>query len=263
MNCFVCNNNMRFYFQKKFEFAGLETVDYFQCSSCGFVISKTHLDMSEDTWGKLNADYHLGYQKSENNVDDPNWLTRLKLQKDVIYQLSTTGLLNLELPWVDYGCGDGKLADLLTSKGVNVLKYDRFLSSNGYLSENELLSQKYGLVINTSVFEHVLDIKDLDYIASLVDEDGVLAVHTWVGEEVPRDPEWFYLLPVHCSFYTNESMQILFERWGFKTSIYHPDSRLWFWFKKENIHVEEVIQNFKSEKGAKFHFKKGFMDYWK
>jgi len=69
---------------------------------------------------------------------------------------------------------------------------------DGYVSKKSL-SDRYIVVINTSVFEHAREIETLDEIAELVDEDGVPALHVLVPESVPRDPPWFYLLPVHCT----------------------------------------------------------------
>lgn len=202
------------------------------------------------------------------NQDDPKWEVRLTAQAATIVKLAKSNLLVRELPWVDYGCGDGKLANLLTECKLLTLKFDRymFLGSKGYLTEADLTSTKYSVVINTSVFEHVRSIETLDKIAGLIAEAGVLALHVLVRESIPQDPTWFYLLPIHCAFYTNKSMQILFDRWGFDSSVYHLESRMWFWFKKNDDALSTFKKIIEQEKVAginEFYFKKGFMDYWK
>lgn len=146
------------------------------------------------------------------------------------------------------------------------MKYDKYLGkSQGYLSEDKLKHQKFSFVITTAVFEHVRDIESLDEINNLVGINGVLATHTIVMEQIPCNPDWHYLLPVHCTFFTNKSMQILFERWDYKASLYHPLSRLWFFFKNDDGlqgKISRLNDQAKSNEDI-YHYKQGFMDYWK
>lgn len=144
------------------------------------------------------------------------------------------------------------------------MKYDNYMKDTAqkYLADSELLEGSFDFVITTSVLEHVRSINSLDKIAGLVSPEGILSIHTVVREIIPEDPNWFYLLAVHCSFFTNRSMQILFNRWGFESSLYHVDSRLWFWFKKTPVELENVLASVNKEKQNLF-FKKDFMDYWK
>lgn len=267
MNCMVCRNQMSPYFSKTFNVYELRDVEYWRCHGCGFVGSKTHAKMKVHDWETLNQKYHATYQGRESNEDDPRWRERLNTQARVINDLFSLGLLPRNLPWVDWGCGDGKLPDLLKARfGLSLLKYDGYKKGEDYLSENELTSSHFGFVINTSVFEHVSDRKVLDGIEGLVAPSGVFGIHTLVAEEIPQDPAWFYLLPVHCSFFTNKSMQVLFEEWGYSSSVYHVDAQLWFWFKREPDHVGEIILAANLQPGReklKYQFKRGFMDYWK
>jgi 2-polyprenyl-3-methyl-5-hydroxy-6-metoxy-1,4-benzoquinol methylase len=172
--------------------------------------------------------------------------------------------LPTKLPWVDYGCGDGKLADMLSeNKQLRIKKYDKYTKHNDLLSYDDLIRTKYSVVINCSVFEHVLSLESLEEITNLVADDGVLALHTLACEEIPKDPGWFYLLPVHCAFYTNRSMDILFANLGFNASVYHVDSRMWFWFRKNGDRVRQILHRQKKKMKGEYHFKFGFVDYWK
>jgi hypothetical protein len=117
-------------------------------------------------------------------------------------------------------------------------------------------------VFNTSIFEHIRNRETLNSINDLVAEDGILAIHTLVTEVIPQDPNWFYLLPVHCSFFTNKSMQILFDGWGYKASIYHVPSRMWFWFKKRSNFLNDLFNSGLLNSQEGFYFKQGFMNYW-
>lgn len=266
MECMICNASMSYYFSKNFggEF-NLYVVDYWKCGDCGFVISKTHKDMSTSEWEKLNKAVHSTYQGTDIAVYDPKWLTRLATQAKTLSRLVEMKVLPHQLPWVDYACGDGKLADLLTEGGLHTLKFDRYMHAGNdeYLTESQLLSRRYSNVINTSVLEHLLSLETFDQIASLVSDSGVLSIHTLVREDIPPDPEWFYLLPVHVAFYTNRSMQILFDKYGFKASVYHLGSTMWFWFKDDIDLVEQAVIQYNRTEADPLFFKKGFMDYWK
>ncbi len=258
--CFVCDGETTPYFSKDFDGrVGLGIADYFRCKNCGLVFSKTHLEMTQEEWEFINMRYHWFFGHME-NADDPQWRKRLYIQARTIAKLADDGILSKDLPWIDYGCGDGKLTYNLSKRNLTALKFDRYLSLglDGYLAEEDLLVGGYDVVINTSVFEHVRTIEVLDEIAGLVSENGALALHVMVREEIPQDPDWDYLLPAHCTFFTNKSMRILFERWGFQSSIYHPVSRMWFWFKQNNEAVETLANS-----SNKYYFKRGFVDYWK
>lgn len=263
-DCLICNSPTLPYFSKDFQGQyRLERVDYWRCKNCGFVLSKTHYDMSNDEWEVLNVDYHSSYQNQEYNPDDPRWFERLQAQVVSLTELAALDILPKSKAWVDYGCGDGNLASLLEKNHLPTLKYDRYMKQNpSYLKDTELQTQQYSVVINTSVFEHIRERETLDSINSLVSDEGVLVIHTLVNEVIPGTPDWFYLLPPHCSFFTNKSMQILFEDWGYDASIYHVPSRMWFWFRRNGDLVQRLFDQNLLNSAEGFYFKKGFMNYW-
>ena len=130
-----------------------------------------------------------------------------------------------------------------------------------YIGEHD--TRKYKLVINSAMFEHVLGRKHLDAVNNLVDEDGVLMLHTVICENIPNDPNWFYLTPmVHTAFHTNKSMDILMKQWGYVASIYAPQAKSWFLFKKDSPDIndlENAVSRINKELQTKyFHYKKGF-----
>ncbi len=262
--CIICGGRTRPYFTKDFGgICNLEQVRYRQCADCGFSFSATHYALSDNDWGTLNERYHLGFFGRDECADDPRWFERLSQQSEVLLCLESSGIFPADLPYYDYGCGDGKLADMLASKGMLVRKYDKFLGGDNsvYLTDEEVRRQKFGLVINTSVMEHVRDLQTLDEIADSVHPTrGVLAMHTWVGRVVPRDDLWFYLLPVHISFFTNKAMEILFSRWGFVASVYVVAPRMWFLFREEDL-ARKAYEQLKTMRNDVFH-KVGFVDYW-
>lgn len=222
--------------------------------------------MSENQWAEINHEYHARYQGTDTNIDDPNWIPRLNAQASLIKHSLKIGLLNNSRPWLDYACGDGKLSEMLSRLGdIHLAKYDEYMAgATGYLNAKELTPQKFGLVITTSVFEHLSKREHLNAIDALVAEDGVLGLHTLVRECIPLEPSWFYLLPVHCAFHTNRSMQILMSQWGYTCSVYNVESRLWFLFRGNDSTIEQIsTANNNHSNSPYLLFKNGFVDYWK
>jgi hypothetical protein len=263
--CIACGATLAPYFSKRFDALGLATVDYLRCPGCGFVESRTHAEMSTERWETLNHDYHAAYQGGDADPNDPRWLSRLQSQAEMLADATALGLLPRGQRWLDYACGDGKLASLVAERGLKLEKFDRYMGRGpSYLQEADLRPGTFGFVITTSVFEHLLRREEFDAIERLVSADGVLGLHTVVRDEVPADPSWFYLLPVHCSFHTNRSMSRLFEQWGYTCSVYHVESRLWLWFKGA-VEPRAAIVAAANERatGPRYVFKRGFVDYWK
>ena len=267
MKCLACNRSMKYLFRKSFPLLGLINVEYCKCPNCGFVASKTLAEMADHQWARLNGKFHATYQGTETDTNDPKWTVRLRRQANVIADLTSLGLMPRNRPWLDYGCGDGKLSSLMSkSHNLSLLKYEPCMNAPGYLPPEELMPGAFAFVISTSVFEHLRTRAQMECIADLIADDGVMGVHTLVAEQIPEDPSWFYFLPVHCSFFTNKSMQLIFNDWGYQASIYHVESQLWFWFKKGAHEVERVIITANQSSGReafRYLFKRGFMDYWK
>ncbi len=248
-NCIVCGGKTSYSFSKTFNRLGLGTVDYFTCADCGFTYSKTHFEMTPDEWSGLNEAYHNSYHGTNVAADDKNWFKRLAVQAEVLSDLSAIEAIPFD-EWIDYGCGDGKLADMLGDYGIHVEKYDKYLPETNTVN---VLVGKYNVVINTSVLEHLRTTEEIDEIFSLVSNRGVMALHTFVSKVIEPNPEWFYLLPVHCAFHTYQSMTKLFERYGFSASAYHEQARLWVLFKNP---PEEVLEE-------KYNYTNGsFVNYW-
>src|ERR1039458_3769392 len=122
MKCLICGSSMSFFFSKEFREYGLDTAEYWRCGACGFVVSKTHVEMAPAKWGALNHESHAAYQGTESNPDDPKWHTRLQNQVRMLNDIQAIGLLNRNGRWLDYGCGDAKLSGALrTQCNLNLL----------------------------------------------------------------------------------------------------------------------------------------------
>jgi hypothetical protein len=262
----ICDSKTEHFLHKYFEQLSLGDVEYDRCPNCGFVFSRTHYEMTDEAWESLNTRWVSQYQGTEENPEDPRWLERMEAQSRVINDMSELGLLP-KGRWVDYGAGDGKLsAKLAKEHNLTVEKYEH--SSNpakGYLRAEDLKPKAFDLVMHTAVIEHLRFRKQLDTIFDLVSDNGVMMLHTLVPENIPHDPNWFYLLSVHCSFFTNRSMQLLFEQYGYRCSIYNVASRMWVWFKQPIETIRPIIEKANARGDAQLHYilADHFVDYWK
>lgn len=254
---------MEYFFRKRFDRYELEEVDYLKCPECGFCASKTHFEMTAERWERLNEAFHSDSNQREDNPHNRN--QRYFNQALMIKLMSRHGLL-AEGEWLDWGCGVGSLARQLDGHfDLKLHTYDRYVTPQlNVLVDNELVGKGYDLVVNTAVFEHVRDRATLNEIESYVSAGGALAVHTLVPEAVPENPNWMYLLPVHCAFHTNKSMQLLMEQWGYGCSVYNEHAKLWVMFRDDASVVESKVNDLNRFVGWQYlHYKKGFMDFWK
>lgn len=217
---------------------GLGRVEYVRCRACWLVASRTHAELPDDAWLRLNEDYHA-YLGTGTNSDDPNWGPRLAAQAESLAVVQRAGIA--AGPWLDYGAGDGSLSKLLGGHDVAIENYDRYLPQAGFLSEQELATKRFGLVLTTSVYEHVRSMEPLQEIEQLLADGGVQAVHTEILPAIPRDPDWHYLLPVHTAFFTYRSFELLMERWGYGSSAYAIGTGMWLLYRQDATELEERL----------------------
>lgn len=254
--CIVCGSTMEAYFTKP-AFRGLPAQHHERCVSCGFVGNRTLAEMPQAEWAAFNHHFHQGWQGQDHNDDDPRWRERMDRQVETINMAKANGMFDLDRPMLDYACGDGYIA-----KRCGLEEWDPYMRQG----QAQPMPGRYGFVLTTSVFEHLRTSEDLEFIESCVHAHGIMGIHTLVCEEVPCDPDWFYLLPMHCAFFTNESMRRLMQRWSYFGSAYHVPSRLWFLApQKTYTRMAAVALDLAapSHSAPTWHFQEGFVDYWK
>lgn len=239
-------------------------VDYYKCENCGFVLSKTHLQLDENKWNNLNSEFHHYIENSDNEkgINQPPYAE----QAMMLSFLGRNGIVRTD-SMLDYAAGYGTLSKILSKyHDIELPIFDPYVhadNSGRYIDKTEL--KTYKTVINSAMFEHVLRREDLDRVNDIVDDDGSLIIHSVVCENVPNDPNWFYLCPpVHTAFHTNKSMGILMNQWGYKSSIYCPQAKCWVLSRMRFKDIEESVSLINKELQTKwFHCKDGFVDYWK
>lgn len=271
MKCIICNEVSNYYFSKTYSEApfnelmkDIGTIDYYKCSHCGFVLSKTHRDLDEAQWSHLNNQFHHHIENPCNakSINQPPYAE----QAIMLAMLGRIGIIDTN-NMLDYAAGYGTLSNVLEKYfNLSLPIYDQYVktdNSNRYVQELEL--KAYKTVINSAMFEHVLNRDSLNHVNNLVAKDGCLIIHTVICENIPKDPNWFYLTPpVHTAFHTNKSMEVLMEQWGYHSSIYCVPSKCWILLKSDIKEVEEKVKLLNQELQSDwFHCKNSFVDYWK
>lgn len=265
MKCLVCGHEQEFYFEKQYsDYWGkyIPYVQYFKCPNCGFVLSKTHKELSKDAWENLNLEFHTYIEKDINRPTNQPPYIQQAVMLDV---LAKNKIINPK-KILDYAGGYGTLAKILSKYfNIKTTVYEKYMSKEYKIKNisfiNKLSNKKYETVLCSAYFEHILCREDIDNVVNCVSKNGVLILHTVISDSVPQDINWFYLIPVHCAFFTNKSMEILMQDWGFVYSIYFPISKCWVLFKeKPKFDIEKINEEFQT----RYLFSKdGFMDYWK
>lgn len=272
MNCLICNSDAEYFFSKTYHEEPFKTfmqhiggVDYYKCPGCGFTMSKTHYELGADQFEKLNFDYHTYAQKAKNDKELKGAPPYFE-QAFMLNILSRNGIIDMQSV-VDFAGGYGNLSNALRKYfDLQLPIYDPYIQGNTnhvYIAKESL--GKYNTVISSALFEHVTNRETLDEINDLVSNDGCMIIHTVIAENVPKKEDWFYIrLPVHCSFHTNKSMEILMSQWNYQASIYCPAAKCWVLFKNPNPGLEDLVNQVNKESQTDYLFyKKGFVDYWK
>lgn len=271
-NCIICDTDMEFYFSKeKYRSLSLASficslgpIKYYKCPACGFVSSRTHQELSVEEWSNLNVNFHHYNESCDRESLDFNQPPYAE-QAFMIELLAKNDIVNAN-SILDYAAGYGTLSNVSRKYfGREINCYDKYVinSELNYIKSPQ--QEKWSMVINSAMFEHILNREDLEAVNDLVSDTGALFVHTVVVEDIPNNPDWFYIdVPVHTAVHTNRSMEILMKQWGFSSSIYSPKSKSWVFLRKNYDEIKPTIDKINKELQTEYLFgKKGFMDYWK
>ena len=270
MNCFICHTKMEDYFTKRY---GERTHYFIKCPECGLVVNQTVYGMKGEEW-EIENNYH---KKSQGKVDsnNPIWsnrIERLKPQAELIAKLYEKGIFSPDSKAVDYGGGDGLFSEMVDQAlyvsdnfrpTVGIYeKYLRIPGKVGYYDDSEMTPRSFDVVISSAVLEHMIGMEDIDTYFKLVNESGTVVIHTLICEEVPKDPDWFYIRkPVHCTLWTNEAMRRIYSLYSFKGCAYHLPSKIWLFFKDKEMYKNLIRKH--EEIPGEWTFSDEFVDYWK
>lgn len=191
---------------KFFELAG-EPVWYHRCTGCGFLFTPHFDGWTPTMWCALvyNAEYHLF---DPDGADGSRARANAALVLALFPEVAKQRLL-------DFGGGNGALADRLRLNGIDCLSYDPM---NGDPPPVEFPT--YGIITAFEVFEHTTTpIETARQALSMLREGGVLAFSTLVCDGLPQQAcDWFYLSPRngHVSIHTIKSLDLMFAAQGFQ-----------------------------------------------
>ncbi|WDD95959.1 class I SAM-dependent methyltransferase [Burkholderia sp. FERM BP-3421] len=224
--------------------------------------------MTDAQWSQLNSSWHHTFENdlASRTTNQPPYID----QALALTLLAKNGVVELD-DAIDYAAGYGTFSRCMKKYfDIGIPIFDRYVRNQdnrvSYVAEQDL--SRYTLVINSAMFEHVLDRDALDEVNRLVRDDGVLMLHTVIAERVPKDPDWFYIdTMVHTAFHTNKSMSLLMDQWGYAASVYSPQAKSWYLFKRGCPGLAElearIIGINRELQTPYFHYKQGFVDYWK
>lgn len=159
------------------------------------------------------------------------------LQEALFLYLLTKNNFITSGKWLDYGAGLGNFNSILNKYfNLRIDSYDKYFNS-------KLTIQKkvYDIVFSSAVLEYIASYEPIEIMMNALNEKGVFIFHTVVCENIPKDPMWFYLLPFHCSFFTNKSWSLLMKKYGFKCSVYSPVAKTWALFKDKPEDIENKV----------------------
>jgi SAM-dependent methyltransferase len=174
---------------------------YRRCTTCRFVFTDAF-----DTWSEQAF---LEYIYNENYVVvDPDFVeVRPSLNAKAIGLAFAASRSTIRI--LDYGGGNGRMAELLREQGFSATTYDPFSI------HNQLPSCRFDLVTCLEVAEHApFPTQTIASINSLLNEDGAILFSTLLQPDNfdVLGLNWWYVGPRngHVSLYTSETLTRLF-----------------------------------------------------
>ena len=179
-------------------------VQYYQCSSCGFIQTE------EPHW--LDEAY-----ASPINLSDIGLVGR-NVAFSKVTQAVIGAFLKRDQSYLDYGGGYGLFVRLMRDAGLDFYLYDKHctnLFARGF--EVEAQSEHgFELVTAFEVFEHL--VQPLETIAQMLQfSSNILFSTSLVPEHNPKLADWWYFgldHGQHVAFYSYQSLLVIARRFG-------------------------------------------------
>lgn len=237
MNCKICDSTL-----KKFDEALIlnkYNVDYFQCTSCGFVQTE------KPYW--LEESYSDAISVSDTGV---------MLRNNIFSKLTTTILsisIDKKAEFLDYGGGYGIFTRLMRDNGFDFYWYDKYatnLVARGF--EGKMSNKKYEAITSFENFEHFEHpLEDIEKIFSLT--DFLIFSTDLVSIPAPAtDKWWYYCLEhgQHISLFSKKSLEYIANKYNYYFLSNGTNIHI-FSKKKLNVNIfliEKIVKKFGCEK---------------
>ena len=175
MRCIICQSKVNYFFSKSYEkppfkemMEDIGQVDYYKCENCGFTISKTHQELDNIKFGKLNHDFHHFIENHATSNNQPPYL-----EQSVMINILLKNKI-LDAGMLDFAGGYGTLSKSLKKYfDISLPVYDPYIQNNDFINYVEKKDLGvYKTIITSALFEHILTRKGFDEINALVDTNG-------------------------------------------------------------------------------------------
>ena len=197
---------------KRLRLSGIP-IYYRRCGRCSFVFTGAF-----DAW--TEAEFAERIYNRDYGLVDPDFAeTRPASNARLLMEAFAGSRETISI--LDYGGGNGRLAELLRGEGFNAVTYDPFSDpSSGHRGEPQ---GRFDLITCFEVMEHApRPVETLRAMDGLLKEDGVILFSTLLQ---PKDFDqqglgWWYAGPRngHCSLYSAEALVRLFASVSMKVA---------------------------------------------
>lgn len=202
MKCKICSSQSLHFFTA--QVLNRYEVDYFQCSSCGFVQTEEPYWLAE-AYKEAIASSDVGYVLRNTLFS--------KVTSHLIFNL-----LEHDQRFLDYGGGYGLFTRIMRDWGYDFFWSDKFcenIFAKGFEGDLQT-SQSYELITAFEVFEHLTD--PLETIATLLEStDNIFFSTELLPDSNPTPENWWYYNPQegqHIAIYTPQSLLEIAQRFN-------------------------------------------------
>ncbi|WP_051287217.1 class I SAM-dependent methyltransferase [Algoriphagus mannitolivorans] len=210
-------------------------VEYFKCSSCGFI-------QTEDPYWLSEA-----YESAITQLDI-GLVSRNLHFSEVLRGFFDHRIFNDNGVYLDYAGGYGLFVRIMRDLGFNFYRQDTYcenLFAKHFDLEDLPQNQKFDILTAFEVFEHLPDPKS--ELKKMLDYSDTLVFSTLLQPHGDLTPEnWWYFAPStgqHVSFYSKPSLEYLAKE--FELNFYSNGSNLHI-FSRKQLSSNPFIENEKS-----------------
>jgi hypothetical protein len=205
MVCKICSSKSEKVFNTKV--LSKYDVDYYQCSSCGFM-------QTEDPYWLSEA-----YKNAITRLDI-GLLSRNGSLFPVVKSIIST-IFDKNKKFIDYGGGYGVFVRLMRDAGYDFYRQDIYcenlFAKEFDISDNKNYNEKYELLTAFEVFEHLDNpLEELEKMFSY--SDNIFFSTELQPTDHVRPDSWWYIAPEtgqHVAFYTVKALQVMASMFNF------------------------------------------------